>query len=240
MRMLYYFAALGALIIPGLLATAALGLGGRAELHLKVGLISAICTVGLHTLVILFMIVTGRVLREAMRTRDFPKEFLEELNDFFSKKAAYPAAVFGALSIVFAGVAGYAVPSLGLPLWIHPLVGAMAVLFNFWVMLVEFAALRANKGLIDRAALMLDQIDIELAAKGELPVDDDAFDATHMLRGGMILAISAWLPYLYWGMIEWQGDFSRVSIHPWLEASLLGLLVWFLARREKAGQAHPG
>jgi len=240
MRMLHYFAALGALIVPGLLATSALGLAGRAELHLKVGLISAIATVGLHTLVILFMIVTGRVLREAMRTRDLPEEFLSALNEFFAKKAAYPAAVFASVSIVFAGVAGYAIPSLGLPLWIHPLVGALAVLFNFWAMLIEFAALRANKSLIDRAALILDEIDVELEARGELPVDENSFDATHMLRGGAILAISAWLPYLYWGLIEWRGDFSRVSIHPWIEASLLGLLVWFLARREKSGQAHAG
>lgn len=235
MRMLHYFAILGALVVPGLLATMVLGLNGRLDLHLKVGLLSAIGAVGLHTLVILFMIVTGRVLREAMRVRELPPEFLAELNEFFARKAAYPAAVFAAVAIVFAGVAGYAVPSLGLPLWVHPLVGILAVLYNLWAVLVEFAALRANRSLIDRASRLLDDIDRELAERGELPeVEDDVPDARRLARGGAIVAISAWMPWLYWGIVEWRGDFTRVSVHPWLEASLLGLLVWYLGRRESA------
>jgi hypothetical protein len=27
----------------------------------------------------------------------------------------------------------------------------------------------------------------------------------------LILAFSAWLPYLYWVLIEWKGDFGRVT-----------------------------
>lgn len=233
MRMLHYFSGLGLIVIPGLLATAGLGLAGRLELHLKVGLISAIAAVGVHTLVILFMIVTGRVLREAMRVRELPPAFLTELNEFFAKKAAYPAAVFAAVAIVFAGVAGYAVPALGLPRWIHPVVGAAAVLYNIWAMTVELSALRANRSLIDRAAGVLDQIDTELEQRGELPEhDDEPLDARKLARAGAILAISAWMPYAYWGVVEWRGDFTRVNVHPWLEASLVGLALWFFARRE--------
>ena len=234
MRMLHYFTALMVLVVPGLLATMLLGISGELDLHLKVGLITAFAAVGLHTLVILFMIVTGRVLREAVRVRDLPQDFLDELNEFFARKAAYPAAVFAAVSIVFAGVAGYAVPALGLPLWLHPLLGSLAVLYNIWAMTTEMAALRANRSLIDRAANLLDEIDQELAATGELNEEEEAgLDAATLARGGAILAISAWMPYAYWGMVEWRGDFSRVSLHPWIEASLAGLIVWFLARREK-------
>jgi len=191
MRMLHYFALLGALVVPGLLATAALGLSGKLELHLKVGLLAAISAVGLHTLVILFMIVTGRVLREAVRVRELPREFLDELNEFFARKAAYPAAVFASVAIVFAGVAGYAVPALGLPLWVHPLAGGLAVLYNLWAVLVEFGALRENRDLIDRAARLLDRIDTELEERGELPEPvDQVPDASRIARWGAILAIS--------------------------------------------------
>ena len=46
-----------------------------------------------------------------------------------------------------------------------------------------------------------------------------------------VIAIAAWLPYIYWGLVVWRGDFSRVSIHPWLEISAVSLLLWLVARR---------
>ena len=99
MRMVHYFGLGITLAIPALLATAAFGIFGDRVLHLKVGLVSAILTVGVHTLLILFMIVTGRVLKAAMASRVLPAEFLGELNDFFAKKSAYPLAVFSAVAI---------------------------------------------------------------------------------------------------------------------------------------------
>ena len=78
MRMQHYFAAAVAITAPALLLTAGLGILGDPELHLKVGLVTAMATVGTHTLLILFMIVTGRVLKEAMASRPLPAEFLSE------------------------------------------------------------------------------------------------------------------------------------------------------------------
>lgn len=233
MRMVHYFTALVLVAVPALLATAGLGLFGQLELHIKVALATAILVVGLHSLLIIFMIVTGRVLREAVRARDLSSTFLDELNVFFAKKSAYPAAVFGAFFIVVAGVLGYGRQGFGLhPAW-HMLAGIGALVFNLWAYTVELRAMAQNRSLLDRASRELDRIDEELEQRGELP-EEPGFDAATLARGALIVAISVWMPYAYWGFVEWRGDFSKVSIHPWVEVCVLSLGVWFLARREIA------
>ena len=103
MRMTHYFAVATGLLVPALLATVVSGLlRGSAQLHLTIGLFSSILAVGTHTILILFMIVTGRVLREAIRSRDLGPEFLAELNAFFARKSAYPLAILAAFSVVAA------------------------------------------------------------------------------------------------------------------------------------------
>jgi len=37
---------------------------------------------------------------------------------------------------------------------------------------------------------------------------------------------------LYWALVNWRGDFSRVSLHPWIEGSLFGVIIWWIARAE--------
>jgi len=229
MRMVHYFTAALILALPALLATALTGIFGRLDRHLELGLVTAILLVGLHTLVILFMIVTGRVLREAVRARELSEEFLAELNEFFARRAAYPAAVLGAVTIVGAGVLGYGAPAMGLPAALHMLAGLGALVVNLWAMPHEYAALRDNRLLVDRAAAELDSIDLALEARGELPVEEP-LDPASIKTGAWIVAISAWMPYLYWGVIEHRGDFSSTSLHPWLEISVASLFVAWLAR----------
>lgn len=238
MRMIHYFTALAAVVVPALLATAWLGIMGNKELHLEVGLVTAIAAVGLHSLVILFMILTGRILREAVKSRDLPREFLDELNQFFAERAAYPAALLAAFFIVAAGVLGYGAPSLGLSPAVHMIAGILALVFNLWAVSVELRALRGNKALIDRAARALDAIDRDLAERGELPEEQRALSPGALAKGALLVAFSAWLPYLYWAIVVWRGDFSKASVHPWLEVSALALFVWLLARREAGPRAQ--
>ena len=227
--MIHYFGAAAILTIVALLASAWLGISGQLEVHFRVALVTAILTIGTHSLLILFMIITGRIIREAMLHRDLPSEFLAELNEFFRRKIAYPAAILGAVSIVVAGVLGTAQSALGLPPMTHMLVGVLALCVNFFAILVETQAVLANQKLVDRVAAALDEIDRELAEEGQLP-DDDEPDPRAKSRAAMAVCLGAWLPYLYWGLVVWRGEFSQVSIHPWLEISIAGFLVWGLAR----------
>jgi len=229
MRMIHYFGAAALTSIVALLVSAWLGISGQLDVHFRVALVTAILTIGTHSLLILFMIITGRIIREAMLSRDLPGEFLAELNAFFKRKKAYPAALLGAVSIVAAGVLGTAQASVGLPAMTHMLVGVLALCVNFFAILVETQAVLSNQKLVDRVAAALDTLDRTLEESGEPPVEEDV-DPRAKSRAAMAVALGAWAPYLYWGLIEWRGDFSQVSIHPWLEISIVGFLVWGLAR----------
>lgn len=234
-----YFAAALFVVVPALLFTTWLGVSGQVDLHFKVALITAIGTVGAHSLLILFMILTGRILREAMRARELGGEFLAELNEFFSRKAAYPAAILGSVSIVVAGVLSMAQVEFGWSKSTHMLAGLAALLINLWAFSLELRSLRQNQELVDRVANELDRIDRDLEAKGELP-EDAPLEPEVLARGGIIIGVSAWMPYLYWVFIEWRGDFSKASIHPWVEVSALGFGVWLLARGAGPAQEEEG
>lgn len=234
MRMRHYFAAAALLLVPALLAALLSGLFHDAsDRHLWTGLLTAILGVAVHTLVILFMLVTGKVLREAMRARALGSEWLAELNRFFGERRAYPMAVLGASSLVAAGVLGMTAHGFGIsPAW-HMLVGVAAVCANLWALTEEYRALRVNQRLIDDVAAELDRMDRVAAASGSAPRAEPSpsvGDPRAVARLGLTLLVGSWLPYLYWALITWRGDFSRVSLHPWLEGSLLGLVIWWIAR----------
>lgn len=240
MRMWQYFTAGALVLVPTLLATVLLGLtfDGSSK-HLWTGLFAAALGVGVHTLVILFMLVTGRVLREAIRARRLSDEFLAELNSFFARKSAYPLAGLGAASLVAAGVLGYGARGFGIsPAW-HWLAGLTALFVNLWALQEEYKALRANQKLVDRAADELDKIDRDLEAAGAPLPPEVPSGPWISLRNGLTLAIAPWLPYLYWSVIVWRGNFEKVSLHPWIELSALGVVVTLLALRRPNVAADP-
>ena len=238
MRMVHYFASLAVLVVPALVWTAVSGLVGSPS-HVGVGLFSAIFAVAVHSLLILFMIVTGRVLKEAMVARPLSPRFLAELNAFFAKKQAYPAALLAVLAITSAAVLGFAHRAFELSPAVHWTLVIVDLVFNLWAISIEYRALRENQDLIDRVALELDRIDSERVERASTPAAEmhDAYDPARASRLGLVVAISAWFPFLYWALIVWKGHFARMELHPWLEisalASLFGLCVWRIAKRER-------
>ena len=190
MRMWHYVLAGALLLAPALLATAMLGLAfDGSKKHLWAGLFTATLGVGVHTLVILFMLVTGRVLKEAIRARRLSDSFLAELNAFFGRKRAYPLAGLGASSIVAAGVLGYSSRGFGIsPVW-HWIVGIGTVLLNLWALQEELRALKENQRLVDRAAAELDEFDRAQAAAGVAPEPEPPPAPILSLRNGLTLLI---------------------------------------------------
>ena len=226
MRMTHYFGAFAAFLVPALFCAAFTGFYG-AESHLMYGLVCAVAAIGTHSLLILFMIVTGRVLREAIRVRNLSEEFLEELNVFFAQTSAYPAAVFSCFLITTAAVLGYGHLSFGLHPSIHMLIASGALFYNLYALTIEVRALANNQRLVDKVALELDAAD----ARGEGPVSEPSPGTVSPMPWGPTLAFGAWLPYLYWGLFTWRGDFTKVSLHPWIELSALGFILIILSIR---------
>ena len=224
MRMTHYFGIFAAFLVPALAAAAWTGMT-FSESHVLAGLVCSIAAIGTHTLLILFMIVTGRVLREAVRVRNLPQDLLEELNSFFAEHRAYPAALISCLLMATAAVLGYGHHSFGLHPSIHMLVASAAVVYNLYALTVEVRALAANQRLVDRATAELDAAD----ARGDGPVCEPSPGVVSPMPWGPTLALGAWLPYLYWGLFEHRGDFSEVSLHPWSELSACGFVLVFLS-----------
>lgn len=235
MRMRHYFTALALVVVPALLWTLWSGLNGSPD-HLKIGLCAAVLATLTHTLLILFMILTGRILREAMKARPLGDQYLAELNEFFANKRAYPLAIIAVAVVAAAAVLGYGNRAFGLSPAVHMLAGLTAVFVNMIVIPMEYRALRENQSLIDRVASRLDQLDRELTARGELP-GPEPYDPATIVKAGLAVGFGGWMPYLYWVFVEWRGDFGQVSIHPWVEISVTGFFVAFLAMRERAATA---
>src|SRR4029453_18784760 len=104
MRMTHYYMALALVLAPCLLLTFATGaLADGSQRHLLVGFFTAVLCVATHTLLILFILVSGRVLKAAARSRELPAEFLAELNLFFAQRKAYPLALLAAFAATPAG-----------------------------------------------------------------------------------------------------------------------------------------
>jgi hypothetical protein len=210
MRMVHYFTVLAVLVAPALLASAATGmLASKSEAHLSVGLVGALLAVAAQTLLILFMIITGRVLRSAMESRPLAPAFLEEANQFFARRKAYPVAVFATLFIVAAAVLGYGQRAFGAPAAVHMLLGLLAIGFNLWALQLGYQTLRHNQTLLDRVASELDRIDRETP---EAVVREEELDPATAARRWTLAALVAWMPYLYWVFIEWRGAWS--AVHP--------------------------
>jgi len=224
MRMTHYFWVFAGLLVPALGVAAWTGIS-KSDSHLTAGLISSVLAVGTHSLLIIFMMVTGRVLREAVRVRELSEEFLEELNLFFSDQRAYPAAGLASVFIVAAAVLGYGNRSFGFHPSVHMLFALGALAYNLYALTLESKALLENQHLLDRAAAELAASD----ARGEVPVAEPSPGVLSPLPWGPTLAAGAWLPYLYWGIVTWRGDFSKVSLHPWIELSGLGVLLIVLS-----------
>jgi hypothetical protein len=208
MRMIHYYGAVGALLVPLLVATVLTGIFHRpGDLHLWLGLATAILAVATNTVLILFMIVTGRVLRVAMRSRPLGPAFLEELNRFFARRSAYPLALVGAASVTATAVLGYG-RFIGVPVAVHECLGVLTLLLNLAALSKGLRSLRENQRLLDRVARELDRLDRAGVEPDPLVgAPDWAYSAT---TRWVVFALCAWLPYLYWGLVVWRGEFGEV------------------------------
>ena len=211
MRMVHYYAGMALFLAPCLVATAVAGLvGGGTQGHLLLGLVASIACVATQTLLILFMIVTGRVLKAAIASRSLPREFLDELNLFFARRRAYPLALLGAVTAVATAVLGYG-SLIGVPSLVHVTLGLGTVVLNLVLLPLGLRTLRSNQDLLDRVARELDRIDAERSARGAEPIPEVPVDWAFSRRARWFLfAVAAWLPYVYWGLVVWRGRFGEV------------------------------
>lgn len=233
MRMVHYYLGLACVLAPCLVLTLLSGaFHDGSERHLMLGFFTAVLCVATHTLLILFMIVSGRVLKVAMQSRELSSAFLAELNRFFAERRAYPLALVSAFAATAAAVLGYG-HFIGVPAAVHVLVGLGAVLLNLLALAQGVRALRANQVLLDRAARELDRLD----AAG-IPTRAGAGEPQWSVGPAarwLVFALSAWAPYLYWALVVWRGAFAQVSPALPVLSGLVSLYGLRQAWRARAG-----
>jgi hypothetical protein len=240
MRMSHYYISLMVLAVGGLILTASAGILGWS-MHLTVALATAFVVVGMHSMVILFMLISSRLLREGHENCGLSPTFLKRSNDFFRERGGFFLALGGAFSIVTAGVLGYAERAFELPPEVHLLVGLSALVVTLVAIPIELRALHNVEGLLDEAREILDHEDVARAARGEEPAGAD-----HVPYKDSPKAIAAFiftaplLVYGYRALIVWRGDFGKVSVHPWVEIAALGLVMYAFARRAEKREVEKG
>ncbi len=208
--MIHYFTGLALLAPLALFATSWTGaFHDGSQTHLVLGLFTSIYCVAVHTLLIMFMIVTGRILRSAAESRPLGSEFLAELNVFFTRKSAYPLAIFSAFFAVATAVLGHG-RYIGVPIEVHMLIAVAAVLLNLFAFGIEYRTLRDNQRLVDRVAAELDRIDAQTPPGAETTLDEPPWAFGRSGRW-LVFATTAWGPYVYWGLVVWRGRFGEVS-----------------------------
>jgi hypothetical protein len=150
--------------------------GSRADpadptylLHIYLGLIAVSTTLGVHCLVFIYFLGTGRWVKEVAAAYRLPDDPLPKLTRELKRKA-FPPALFAMLVPIAAAAAGAGVATVQWPWLYHALLAVASLAINAWAFFVESRCVRTNAGVIDEVMREVDRI---RAARG-LPTNAEA------------------------------------------------------------------
>jgi hypothetical protein len=157
-----------------LLATYAAGLysqarGGILEandlaypLHLGLGLLTVLICLAVHCLVFIYLLGTGRWVKEVAQAYRLPDEPLPRQTREL-KRRTFPVALLAMLVPIATAAAGAGVATRH-PYWpwqLHFTLGIITVLVNAWAFLVEYRNVSINAVIIDKVMREVDRIRAE-------------------------------------------------------------------------------
>lgn len=232
MRMSGIFAVLVGVALAGLLAALYTGIistgsliGSGLETHRKLALGGAILVVLVHSVVFVYLIGTGRAIKDATRDHDVDPDLYREHVGY--KWRAAPWALACTVATVATSVLGGALEG-GEAGWLHPLAAVVTLLCNLFGLPAEYRAIRDNGGLLDRLAMATRARNLVKIAAGQ----DPAPPLSPLSPTGwfLVMAVSAWLPWLYVRFIMGRSElpalpFAVVSA-VFLAGFLAGALRW--------------
>ena len=236
MRMSAIFAALCGVALAGLIGALGTGLtaGGLDEsslvAHRGMALAGAILVVFAHSVVFVYMIGTGRAIKDAVRDFDVDQALYDEHCDY--KWRAAPWALTCTALVVATAVLGGVTDSGGVAVWIHPILAVATLIANLYGLPAEYRTIRDNGVLLDRVAEVTAEKNRDKIAAGV----DPAPPASPLTGGGwsLVMAASAWLPWLY---IRYVMGRSDTPWWPFLAASLIFVVAFVRGLRKPAANA---
>ncbi len=137
--------------------------------HIYLGLLAGTTTLGVHCLVFIYFLGTGRWVKEVCLAYGIPDAPLPRLTREL-KRRAFPPALFAMLVPIAASAAGAGVATRGWQWPWHLGLAVLTLLVNGWAFLVEMACVRTNAGVIDEVMREVDRI----RAERGLPTNEEA------------------------------------------------------------------
>ena len=129
-------------------------------LHFKLGLFSVLFNLGLHCLVFIYFLGTGRWVKEVALAYEIPDEPLPRLTRDL-KRRVYPAALFAMLVPIAATAAGMGAMMQEWPWQIHMSLAAATLLVNGWAFVVEYRCVAVNAAVLYQVLTEVDRIRAE-------------------------------------------------------------------------------
>lgn len=175
---IFNFAALTAAFVLGVLSWARGGMHDDSVvsfvLHLYLSLFAIIFNLGLHCLIFIYFLGTGRWVKEVATAYALPDEPYPKGTRTL-KRQAFPPALCAMLVPIAAGAAGMANIHHVLTgvAWIHFGLALLSFVINAWACLVEYRCVSANASVIDGVMQEVERIRAE---KG-LPTSQEALQA---------------------------------------------------------------
>jgi hypothetical protein len=139
-------------------------------LHIYLGLLSGVCTLGAHCLVFIYFLGTGRWVKEVALAYGLPDQPLPKLTRELKRKT-FPPALAAMLVPIAASAAGAGAATMEWPWLYHAGLAVAALLVNGWAFRVEYHSVAVNAGVIDEVMREVDRI---RAARG-LPSNAEAW-----------------------------------------------------------------
>ena len=129
-------------------------------LHVYLGLIAAIATLGVHCLVFIYFLGTGRWVKEVALAYRLPDAPLPRLTRDL-KRRTFPPALLAMLVPIAASAAGAGVATQEWPWGYHAALAVATLAVNAWAFRVEYRSVCVNAGVIDRVMQEVDRIRAE-------------------------------------------------------------------------------
>jgi hypothetical protein len=129
-------------------------------LHVFLGFVAATTTLGVHCLIFIYFLGTGRWVKEVALAYKIPDDPLPKLTRTL-KRRTFPPALFAMLIAIATTSAGAGTATLGWPWPVHATLAVLTLAINVWAFFVEYRAVAINAGIIDEVMREVDRIRAE-------------------------------------------------------------------------------
>jgi hypothetical protein len=138
-------------------------------LHVFLGIVAGTTTLGVHCLIFIYFLGTGRWVKEVALAYRIPDDPYPKLTRTL-KRRTFPPALFAMLVAIATTSVGAGVQTKDWPWLIHAGLAVATLAINVWAFFVEYRAVAINAGVIDGVMREVERI----RAERGLPSNEEA------------------------------------------------------------------